>query len=261
MSDLEPFIDEDPNGIEADLFRTARDERPSDGARQRVAAALGIPDPGLPGDGSGTPTGGATPPSVSVGSTLGASSGAGKLAAALVVAGLAAGLAWQLRSKDDSSAAAPASSASLGVSSHEAQATPAPSEERSAASSDRDVLRSAAPVVSPSASAPVVASGQGTSSSAAPSASASRLTEEIASIDRARQLLRGGDAPGALREIARHRKEFPRGSLGVEATLLEIEALAGAGQRGTALSRARAMLAQSPDSPYAARLREILPEL
>ena len=89
--------------------------------------------------------------------------------------------------------------------------------------------------------------------------SASSLSEQVASLDRARVALTSGDASGALHEIALYRSNWPQGVFLTEASVLEIEALAKRGDRAAAAARAAAFVEAHPDSPQAERLRALIP--
>ncbi|HEY4157678.1 MAG TPA: hypothetical protein VGM29_06255 [Polyangiaceae bacterium] len=87
----------------------------------------------------------------------------------------------------------------------------------------------------------------------------STLSEQVMALDRVRVALGAQRPIGALNEIASYRAHYPKGVFLIEASVLEIEALAQSGQRNLAASRAQAFLAAHPDSPHAARLRALLP--
>ena len=110
-----------------------------------------------------------------------------------------------------------------------------------------------------SSSAGTGAARAGASGSSVASGSRSSLAEQVQSLDRARVALGSGDSGGALSEIARYRKAWPRGVFLTEASVLEIEALASRGERSLAASRAAAFVAAHPDSPQAERLRRLIP--
>ena len=82
----------------------------------------------------------------------------------------------------------------------------------------------------------------------------SQLLEESRALSAARDALRRGDAAGALATVEAVRARFPASVLGQEREALTIQALAQAGQRDAARSRARAFLAKFPKSPHAASL-------
>ncbi len=84
------------------------------------------------------------------------------------------------------------------------------------------------------------------------------LAAEIAAIDAARNALRSGDAKGALTLLDAYGRDFPKGSFGLEAQVLRIEALAAAGQREKARVLAERFLATHPNSVLAPRVRAVL---
>jgi hypothetical protein len=88
-------------------------------------------------------------------------------------------------------------------------------------------------------------------------ARAPALAEEIARLDAVRRLLASGQGRAALGALQRYTREHPRGELRQEAELLRIEASRRAGQPDKARALARRFLADNPDSPHAARVREL----
>jgi hypothetical protein len=84
------------------------------------------------------------------------------------------------------------------------------------------------------------------------------LAEESALLAKARASLRSGDA-GATKAVLRELDtRFPRGELRQEREVIQIEWLAGQGQKEAARKRARAFIAAHPSSPHAARLERLL---
>jgi hypothetical protein len=86
------------------------------------------------------------------------------------------------------------------------------------------------------------------------------LAREQQMIVRARTALAAGDVAGANRALDEHDATFPNGAFAEESSVLRIDALARSGQRAAAQRAARAFLARSPASPYAARLRDLAGE-
>lgn len=84
------------------------------------------------------------------------------------------------------------------------------------------------------------------------------VAREVNAIDRARDALRAGSPLLAIDLLEAYRREWPTGMLGIEATVLGIEARFAAGQRELATRRARAFLATHGESRYAARLRALI---
>jgi hypothetical protein len=85
-----------------------------------------------------------------------------------------------------------------------------------------------------------------------------KLSDELASLDRARAKLSSGDAGGALSLLDVHQKEYAGGTLAPEAEVLRIRALLGAGNAAAAAARADAFLSANPQSPHAARVATLL---
>ncbi|MBI4704522.1 MAG: hypothetical protein HY744_25750 [Deltaproteobacteria bacterium] len=110
-----------------------------------------------------------------------------------------------------------------------------------------------AAAAAPRAEAAPVASGAGPAS-AAP---APTLAAEVAALDRARAEL-DADPEATLRRLDDYERGFADGSLGPEAQVLRIEALARAGKVDAARALGQAFLAHYPGSPHARRVRSIL---
>jgi hypothetical protein len=87
---------------------------------------------------------------------------------------------------------------------------------------------------------------------------ANTLEQEVALLDEARSALHAGRTGTALERLNQHSARFPRGSLGLEAEVLRIEALAAAGRHAEASRRAKRILERSPNSIVAARLRRFV---
>jgi hypothetical protein len=86
------------------------------------------------------------------------------------------------------------------------------------------------------------------------------LSQELVEIEAARSALRRGDASGALSRLQSYRREFPKGRLRAEATMLRIEALAASGDKAGATKLGKAVLARSPNGPYSRRIRSLIEE-
>ncbi len=103
-----------------------------------------------------------------------------------------------------------------------------------------------------------VASGPTTTATPATKPSTAR---ELELITRARAALTSGDGRGCLAAVSQHDAEFPDGQFMPEAAVMKIEATHASGDRAGARTLARAFLAKSPESPYAARIRSLLATL
>lgn len=92
------------------------------------------------------------------------------------------------------------------------------------------------------------------------SGAADSLGGELTRIDAARGALRAGDANRCMRLLDEYSRDFPKGGLRTEATVLRIEALSALGERDAARSLGRSFLARSPNGPYARRVRSLVGE-
>jgi hypothetical protein len=124
-----------------------------------------------------------------------------------------------------------------------------PAREASPAARESRALEGAQPA------SPSVTSFPSLAPSPAPS---SRLREEAAVLQRAREALRQGNLSGAFAELEVARTAFPRGALGEEREALTIELLSRSGQRDAARLRAQSFLRSFPKSPYAGNVREFV---
>jgi TolA-binding protein len=89
---------------------------------------------------------------------------------------------------------------------------------------------------------------------ARPTASVSELRDQIRLMDQARAALRSGATDNALSLLSRYTQRFPNGAFRQEATVLQLEALERAGERGKASSLARKFLNEHPESPHVERM-------
>lgn len=117
------------------------------------------------------------------------------------------------------------------------------------------------PAELPAASEPRVAPNTQAEAVAGPRASAPTLAQEIARIDAIRRDLAADRAKSAMSAIQDYQRDFPSGVLQQEAELLSIEAHRQAGDRRRARTLATRFLANNPDSPHGARVRELLETL
>jgi hypothetical protein len=83
------------------------------------------------------------------------------------------------------------------------------------------------------------------------------LADEVAQLQKAKLALKAGNPSQALAELGTYAQRFPRPMLGAEATVVRIEALSASGDSARAKSLAEGFLAKNPNSPYAARLRNL----
>jgi hypothetical protein len=86
------------------------------------------------------------------------------------------------------------------------------------------------------------------------------LSDELGSLDRARQALVAGDASRSLRLLDEYQRRFAKPMLGTEAAVLRIEALAASGQRARASELGAQFLSRHGKGPYGARVRSLIGE-
>lgn len=92
-----------------------------------------------------------------------------------------------------------------------------------------------------------------------PAASAT-LADEVKLLDESRGALARGDGAAALRALDTFQKTFPRGRLGMEATVLRVEALASIGRVADAQALGRSFLDAHPESALSPRVRRAIGE-
>jgi hypothetical protein len=112
----------------------------------------------------------------------------------------------------------------------------------------------------PAEGAPVASLSRRRVSERGVAASGGSLREEVAVLDRARVAARAGRSTEALTLVDSYMRDFPQGSLRLEAEVVRVQALAAAGRRSEASLRAKKLLAQSPNSVVASRLRGYVQE-
>lgn len=286
MSDVIRLLEEEGNTLERELLDSARDDAPSPTARQATLAALGLGGSGVLVS-SGVEAAAHTAPaaegsSLAPGAGVSAQNSAGVgltslKAAAPVTTGwllkwfgggtlaglLAAGAAVGLANRDDaaeqgaapapSTAAVPggraAASRAVEVPVPASPAGPDPVKRVLPPSGSNDRPREALPKTAALAPKPrATAAPKGT------------VFDEVAVLDSARGALARGDAPRAIELLDEHRRRFPSGALGPEATVLRIRAELGRGNRSAAYQLAERFLSAHPDSPHAARVHDLVGE-
>jgi outer membrane protein assembly factor BamD (BamD/ComL family) len=93
-----------------------------------------------------------------------------------------------------------------------------------------------------------------------PPVTPSALAAEVRLLDEARDALSANDGPRALDALHRYARQFPAGTLNLEATVLRIEALFMTGASSQAASLGHDFLSAHPTSTHAARVRRLLAE-
>lgn len=120
-------------------------------------------------------------------------------------------------------------------------------------------VTSAAPTTTTGTAAPPPTSTQsGTVAASSETPARPDVRDEIAWLDRARSELASGQARAAIATLDQHAKDFARGTLGMEAEMLRIEAMIRGDQPSEGRARGAALLARDPNGPYAKRLRTLI---
>lgn len=120
----------------------------------------------------------------------------------------------------------------------------------SAALAERPAAASGSPAIAAFADPPAPARPEG-------SARSSQLEAEARALREARAELRAGQLSAAFATLEASRRQFSAPALDQEREALTIELLAQSGQAAAAKARARAFLTRFPESPHAARVRQL----
>ncbi len=221
--------------LEGSLLRLARNEGPSADGRRKILAALAA----------------ASAASLTT-QQAAATTGKGMTAAkwsVLAVAAVAIPAAILLRNADDPTPLKPVPSA-LNAPATEAKATPATP--LTGAPKDAE-----GPAPMALEDLPTLPSEVAANSGTPAGKQQGSLADEVAQLQKAKLLLKGGSPAQALAELGTYAQRFPRPMLGAEATVLRIEALSQSGDGAHAKTLAEGFLSKNPNSPYAARLRSL----
>jgi len=110
----------------------------------------------------------------------------------------------------------------------------------------------------PSASARALAKAPVAAGASSAEAPPGTLADEVALLAKARAALVRGDGPGCLADLDTYARQFPRGALSLEASVLRIEALYTSGRRDEGRAAATAFLARNPNSAFSPRVRALV---
>jgi hypothetical protein len=258
MKDPERLLDHGATSEELRLLRAGVVEEPGVEGKKRLAAALGL------GVGAWSAT------STASAATKAASEGAASTSVASAIgAGTKLGGKWLIVLAGGISVSAVTLVATLGgpdsstesARVHAPSTAPAPvasaasKEPAAEEATEQAALEPALPSEAPK-SAP--SSRRGTTSAPSTSADAASIAREIALLDEARTLVARGQSSAALGALSNYRKEFSRGVLRQEATLLQIEALAKSGNLAAAREIGQRFLREHPRTPHEKRVRALL---
>jgi hypothetical protein len=233
MTEPRRLLEDDTDPLQQQLLAVGRSYRASSRTRARTAAALGLSlVPVLATSKASAATQFASP--------------LAKIATVGLVASSTSFLAYQVFvSRDTVESPAPLVTISDPIPPRAALAEPEAEKPTEPAEASVEVP-SEPPRVTSTSQAPVVRSNPG---------STDALSVELARLDGARKKLAAGQATAALEALDAYGREFPRGSLRLEASVLRIEALAKAGRTSEARDRAKRFLAAHPNSVLAARVK------
>src|SRR5262249_7537253 len=101
------------------------------------------------------------------------------------------------------------------------------------------------------------AAGSASTTPIAPPSPEDSLAREAALLEQARSAL-AHDPASAFHFLDEHLAQFPRGQLAGEREFIAVNALLRMKRTDEARARAQALIAKSPSSPYAARLRQLV---
>lgn len=112
----------------------------------------------------------------------------------------------------------------------------------------------------PNVASPSVASPGPTRPAPTVSSESTSIAREVELLDDVKAKLGSGDAAGAARGLDAYDREFPKGTLRPEATVLRIRALLAHGELAAAETLGREFLARHPNGVHAKRIRALLAE-
>jgi TolA-binding protein len=233
----------DASDFEKAMLEAGISDGPTPQSAGKTAAALGIA--GLTVGGTGIASG-ATAAGLPLALKL---LGLGALVVATTVGVGVATRSWVSRSPVAthgpvaSSAVAPASTVAAPPEATTSSDAPAASIESAALAPPPSLRARPAPATTPSTHTP-----------------GATLADETASLDVARAALRSDEPSQAIQALDAYSKSYPHGMLAQEALVLRIEALTRVGDASGARTMATAFLHTYPKSPYAARVRFLVPD-
>jgi hypothetical protein len=234
MTDPRRLLSDPRGGLESELLRAGAEEEPTARAVERAVAAVGAGAVtlGVAGVAASAPVGVAgTVKLLAIGAVAGLASGGALLGVTRAVA---------QRSEKPVPVVVPAANVAEPV---------APA---------RPTLPAVAPAALPTLEGPAGEPPAPRPAAASAPATGAPLAAEVALVDRAHGLLRGGDARGALGVLATYESAFASPRLLPEVFALRMEASEGAGDGGAARLWASRLVSRYPRSAQAAKARTLL---
>lgn len=262
MSELKRLLDSDGDEVERALLDSAVHDRPPRRAGQKTLAALGIGG-GLVASSTGAATASAAAKATAASATHVAAATGGKVGLGVLVkwVGIATvgGVATFGVVEHARQPAEPPPMAAVTIAPVARQAQAA-AQRVAAAGADDPRAETETPAE------PEAERDDDTAAAGEPQAEATGtvvqpdagLGAEVRRLDQARSAMQSGQPAAALSALQAYEREFPRGSLGPEAQVLQIEALVQSGRGAEARSAAERFLARYPSSPHARRVRSLV---
>ena len=255
MSEPQRLLDEGGDDLSLSLLRSARGDGPSPHARRKTMVALGLAGGVGAGVTAATATGAA--------STMAKSSATAALAKWIgmgVIGGIVTvGTVEVVQTKSTPAVTQGAAINAGPVAKTKPAKGLAPAAVNDAPTAEPAPIEAEVPppAVEEPAAKPSAAPVEAPRATARP-ADKPTLADEVAALDAARVALSSGNAAAALRALDDHDRRFPGGVLGMEATVLRIEALVARGDRASASRLGRTFLDAHPRSPHASRVRTLI---
>lgn len=271
MTELGRLTDDQLGAAGRALLDSAADDAPRSGSRERLLLRLGVATSVLgaaavanattlakTAGGAATGAAAALPAASTVTAAAGSASSLASAGATsgIVAKWVAVGALAGAVTTGTATVFIPPPHAASSAATIEGAATPHPAAaaERTPVSTRRTMAADQVEVSEPEVPEPTSAA-KPARPAAASAAERTRIAEEIAMLDAARNALRTGDPAGARRLLERYRTEFGSATLDPEAMVLTIDALDAQGHHAAASAVAKRYLKQHPRSPHADRVR------
>jgi hypothetical protein len=234
MTDPKRLLDDEPEGFEAELLRAGRGEAPSSAAREASAVAGGLAVAGTVAPRAAAASG---TKAVLVAAAKGMVLGALVTTGAVTAAHFAGRSepAVEQRTEAMAETPTPVLPSSPALAALEEQPPPA-------------VSAPPSPSAAPTEPEPTTQVAD----------SKSRVADEILAFEKAQKAFSHGNVWAASAALDEYDREFPHGTLAMEAEVLHIELLKGRGNTAAMRARARAFLDANPTAPDARHIKNLL---